>query len=416
MNDVIIIGAGAGGFFTAINLAEKFPQKKILMLEKAKQGLQKVRISGGGRCNVTNAEPDFFSFAKNYPRGEKELLGVLHRFSNADVMRWFSERGVPLVSQADGRIFPASNTSASVVNCFESLAQRLGVQILYQKGVTNLKKTAQGWEVFAKEDVFQAKNIVIATGSSAKMWAILQDLGHRIVSPVPSLFSLCTAEKEITQLAGISVVAGVSLLTEERQKIKIEKGEALPKITAPLLISHTGFTGPAVLRLSAWAARVLHRMHYRSILRICWAISDDKPLTQAQVFEVLKDFKTHNFSKLMGNASVFALPKRLWQFLLERAGASTSLPWGNASEKLLQKIAQELTQSDFHINGKATFKQEFVTAGGVCRKEVDFRRFASKILPSVYFTGEVIDIDAVTGGFNFQNAWSGGYIIVQEMF
>ena len=185
MNDVIIIGAGAGGFFTAINLAEKFPQKKILMLEKAKQGLQKVRISGGGRCNVTNAEPDFFSFVKNYPRGEKELLGGLRRFSNADVVRWFSECGVPLVSEADGRIFPASKTSVSVVNCFESLAQRLGVQILYQKGVTNLKKTAQGWEDFVKDAVFQAKNIVIATGSSAKMWAILQSLGHRIVPPVP---------------------------------------------------------------------------------------------------------------------------------------------------------------------------------------------------------------------------------------
>lgn len=417
MTDIIIVGAGAGGFFTAINIAERFPEKNILILEKGKEPLTKVRISGGGRCNVTNAETSPEALVKQYPRGEKELLGVFHRFGTAHTRQWFENKGVRLVAEPDGRVFPQSNTSQTIIDCFLNEAKKHRISVLYKHNVTNISHIEGKWCVEASGEVFSSEKLVIATGSNPKMWHILQHLGHSIVPPVPSLFTFHTSDTFIEGMAGVSAWTKVFLLDEKASPLKI-KTQRVDRggITAPLLITHWGFSGPAVLKLSAWGARVLAERDYQFTLQVNWLTEASEAVSFDEARLTLQQNKDTHARKLVSNHCPFELPKRLWHALLERAEISLQTAWASLSKGQIQQLAQVLTASVFVISGKSTFKEEFVTAGGVSLKEIDFKTFSSKLFPTLYFTGEVLDIDAVTGGFNFQNAWSGGYIIAQHIY
>lgn len=401
--DVIVIGGGAAGFFTAINAKEHNPNLKILILEKGKEVLTKVKISGGGRCNVTHAEFIPRNLAKNYPRGEKELLSPFHRFMSGDVMQWFESRGVSLKIEQDGRVFPESDSSQTIIDCFLTTAQRLGIQLLTAQNVVDFQYQNTHWKVKTTEVEMYAQKLVITTGSNPKIWNILAKLGHSIIPPVPSLFTFNTSDKFIKDLAGIATMAEVSLLD-----LKI-------KNIAPILITHWGFSGPAILKLSAWGARVLAERSYQCTLVVNWLGNSEAVPNQEEVFEYLQEVKQNQPKKMTQNTPLFDLPKRLWLRLLERAGVPHTLIWAEISKVSLRSLATILTRSEFVINGKSVFKEEFVTAGGVALSEINFKTFESKLLPNLFLAGEVIDVDAITGGFNFQNAWTGGYIIAEAI-
>ncbi|WP_438962483.1 NAD(P)/FAD-dependent oxidoreductase [Nonlabens sp.] len=391
----IIIGGGAAGFFTAINLAERLPDAKIAILERGKEVLQKVRISGGGRCNVTHAEFIPKELSMNYPRGEKELLGPFHSFMTGDTIAWFEERGVELKIEEDGRMFPTTNSSQTIINCFLEQTQKLKIDILTSHNVTSIQKDKE-WNVITKQEGFHCKNLVITAGSSPKVWEMMRGLGNNIIDAVPSLFTFNLVDKQITELAGIALETQVAI-----PQLKLES-------QGPLLITHWGFSGPAILKMSAWGARELHHSNYKFDLVINW-------LNYISTQECYETLVTHRTSKKqVGNEWLFDLPKRLWKFLVESIQLSDK-NWADCSNKELQNLATVLTASTFSINSKSTFKEEFVTAGGVDLKEINFKTFASRKQENLYLAGEVLNIDAITGGFNFQNAWTGGWMIAQAI-
>lgn len=399
--DVIIIGGGAAGFFTAINAAEENPKQKIIVLERGKEVLTKVKISGGGRCNVTHAEFIPKELSQNYPRGEKELLGPFHTFMTGDTIEWFEKRGVALKIEEDGRMFPVSNSSESIINCFLFETRRLSVDVLLNQSVKEIKKDGAHFNLTTSSDTFSAEKIVVATGSNPKIWKLLEDLGHKIVPAVPSLFTFNIADSRIKDLAGVTTTASIKILHE---KDVLENN-------GPLLITHWGMSGPAVLKLSAWGARTLESLKYQFKIEVNWLdnISED------EVLDELKSLKLNFGKQTILKYSQFDLPKRLWQNLIKATGISDTLTWAEATRENLQNIANQLTAGIFEVNGKSTFKEEFVTAGGVDLKEVNFKTFESKICNNLYFAGEVLNIDAITGGFNFQNAWTGGFIVSQNL-
>jgi len=394
-HDTIIIGGGAAGFFTAINLAERLPDTKIVILERGKEVLQKVRISGGGRCNVTHAQFIPKDLSLNYPRGEKELLGPFHSFMTGDTIAWFEERGVHLKIEEDGRMFPTTDSSQTIINCFLELAQRYNIDILTSHNVTSIKKEID-WKVYTKEQEFICKNLVVTAGSSPKVWEMMRDLGHSIVKAVPSLFTFNIVDKKITELAGIAIEASVEI-----PQLKLES-------QGPLLITHWGFSGPAILKMSAWGARKLHNCDYKFDVVINWL----NYISTQDCFERLVEQRKSK--RQVGNEWLFDLPKRLWKFLVESINL-THKNWADCSNNDLQDLATILTASTFSINGKSTFKEEFVTAGGVDLKEINFKSFSSRKQENLYLAGEVLNIDAITGGFNFQNAWTGGWIIAKSI-
>ena len=408
--DVIILGAGACGLFTAINIAEGAPHKRILILEKGKEALGKVRISGGGRCNLTNGEPNLREFVKNYPRGNRELLSAFSRFSNKDTMKWFETHQVALKEEADGRIFPVSNSSQTIIDCFLSLAKKYNIEILYKQNVHAFSFEEEEWKVQATE-VFHSRNLVVATGSNPKVWQLLSQLGHTIVPPVPSLFTFATEDSFIEGLAGVSKEVNAKLLTPDHSSLKIPLLEKQGLVGA-LLITHWGFSGPVVLRLSAFAARDLAQLDYKFALQINW-LAEEEILSSEEALSILQEEKQKHPRKELQNHCPFNLTKKLWNKLLERSGALPHLLWAELNKAQLHALAHTLTHSIFPIEGKATFKEEFVTAGGVSLKEIDFKSFRSKLFPTLYIGGEALDIDAVTGGYNFQNAWSSGYLIAE---
>ncbi len=408
MYDLLIIGGGAAGFFTAINTAEKHPNFKIAILEKSKEVLHKVRISGGGRCNLTNATFTPQELVKNYPRGSKELLSPFHRFMCGDTIDWFEAHGVPLKTEADGRVFPISNTSESIVNCFLNEIKRHHIELFAEQNVQAFSPIPKGWQVSTPKQTYIARNVVITTGSNPKMWQLLANLGHTIIPPVPSLFTFHTSTQWTKELSGIAVNASVSLLSKEGKSLKITE-------TAPLLFTHTGFSGPAVLRTSAWGARVLAECNYQCLMEVNFTANLTEALSYDETLSVLQEFKQHNGRKTMQSFSLFELPKRLWSALLENAGVAPEQVWAELNKAQLRRLAEALTQYRFPIEGKATFKEEFVTAGGVKLSEINFKTYESKLYPQLYLAGEVLDIDAITGGFNFQNAWTGGYIIAESI-
>lgn len=400
--DIIIIGGGAAGFFTAINISEKNPDLKVAILERGQDVLTKVKISGGGRCNVTHAEFIPIDLSKNYPRGEKELLGPFHTFMTGDTIEWFEKKGVPLKIEEDGRMFPVSDSSQTIIDCFQKEVKRLGISLINKTSVQNIIKE-DGWLLETNNGVFTSEKIVIATGSNSKIWNLLKKLGHTIIQPVPSLFTFNINDIRINNLPGIAKKASVSVLNQKNKKFIESQGD--------LLITHKGLSGPAILKLSAWNAIELNEINYVFKIKINWLLD----LSYNDVVLQLRQMSTLNAKQTVYKYAQFELPKRLWQNLLLASDIQKALKWAEISKLQIQELANQLTAGEYEVMGKSTFKEEFVTAGGVDLKEINFKKFNSKIHLDLFFAGEVLNIDAITGGFNFQNAWTGGFIVAKSI-
>ncbi|MDD2674110.1 MAG: NAD(P)/FAD-dependent oxidoreductase [Flavobacterium sp.] len=401
--DIVIVGGGAAGFFTAINIVEKNPKLKVAILERGAEVLQKVRISGGGRCNVTHAcfEPN--ELVKFYPRGEKELRGPFHQFCSGDTIEWFEKHGVELKIEADGRMFPVSNSSQTIIDCFLKATHKLGIAVLTGQSVQSIFNPEVSGENFWKIET-QTKNyltekLILATGSNPKVWEMLQNFGHAVVSPVPSLFTFNIKDSRIKELPGVAAQVTV--------KVKDTKLTS----TGPLLITHWGMSGPAILKLSAWGARILHDKNYQFTIYVNWLNDADKE----DVAKKLKELKQEHAKKSVSKKSPFELTNRLWESLVLASGIEVETKWADLSKIQLQNLANQLTNGTFQVNGKSTFKEEFVTAGGIDLKEINFKTMESKLHENLYFAGEIVNIDAITGGFNFQNAWTSGFIVASAI-
>lgn len=395
MNQVIIIGGGAAGYFTAINAKEKKPELEIVILEKGKEVLQKVKISGGGRCNVTHACFDPKELVEFYPRGGKELLGPFHQFMTGDTFEWFENRGVPLKIEDDNRVFPQANTSQAIIDCFQKEIDTLGIKVLKNHGVNSVSREENKWIVKTKEQIFEADKLVIAAGSSKKVWQLCERIDHTIIAPVPSLFTFNIKDQRLIDLLGTSV-------PNATVKIRNTKLEA----SGPLLITHWGMSGPAVLKLSAFGAIILADKNYQYNVEVNWL---SRPTTK--VLNILLNLKKKVPRKTVILKSPFTeISKRLWERLVVASEIQSTQNWADLNSRQLENLANQLTKGVFNANGRTTFKDEFVTAGGVDLKEINFKRFESKKHKNLFFVGEVLNIDAVTGGFNFQNAWTGGAI------
>jgi predicted Rossmann fold flavoprotein len=397
--DIIIVGGGAAGFFTAINIVEKNPKLKVAILERGAEVLNKVRISGGGRCNVTHAcfEPN--ELVKFYPRGEKELRGPFHQFCSGDTIEWFEKHGVELKIEADGRMFPVSNSSQTIIDCFLKATQKLGISVLTGESVQSIFKKDNLWKIETQNENYLAEKLILATGSNPKVWEMLQTFGHAVVSPVPSLFTFNIKDSRIKELPGVAAQVTV--------KVKDTKLTS----TGPLLITHWGMSGPAILKLSAWGARILFDKNYQFTIFVNWLNDADT----ADVEKKLKDLKQEHAKKSVSKKSPFELTNRLWESLVLASGIEGETKWADLSKIQLQNLANQLTNGTFQVNGKSTFKEEFVTAGGIDLKEINFKTMESKLHENLYFAGEIVNIDAITGGFNFQNAWTSGFILANNI-
>ncbi|MEI7508705.1 MAG: NAD(P)/FAD-dependent oxidoreductase [Flavobacterium sp.] len=403
--DIIIVGGGAAGFFTAITIVEKNPKLKVAILERGQEVLTKVRISGGGRCNVTHACFVPNDLVKYYPRGEKELRGPFHQFCSGDTIEWFEKHGVALKIEDDGRMFPVSNSSQTIIDCFLLATKKLNIDILTGQSVQSIFKGQTNWKVETNHETFSCQKLIMTTGSNPKIWDLLSEIGHTVIPPVPSLFTFNIKDQRIKDLMGVSALAAV--------KVKGSKLSA----SGPLLITHWGMSGPGILRLSAWGARELAEKNYQFAIQVNW-LNDS---TQEEAEEKLKELKLEHSKKVVSKKSPFDFPNRLWESLVAASGIDTSTAlgetketkWADLTKRQLQNLAQQLTQGEFQVNGKSTFKEEFVTAGGIDLKEINFKTMESKLHQNLYFAGEILNIDAITGGFNFQNAWTGGFIIAE---
>lgn len=401
---VVVIGGGAAGFFAAIRCAELYPENDVVILERGKEALGKVRISGGGRCNLTHACWTPRELIKHYPRGSRELLGPFTRFACGDTVDWFDQKGVETKIEEDGRMFPVTDDSQTIVDCLLGSAHRAGVRIEYQTRVDQLippKTEGSQWTVTTSKGDYPADRIMLATGSNPRIWDMLADLGHQIITPVPSLFTFNIKDPRIKDLPGLSV---------PRAELRIPQFKL--EANGPLLITHWGLSGPAVLRLSAWGARELAQANHHFELQVNWLGRSYDDLRAH-----LLDLKTELAQKSIATRSPVSIeiPNRLWQQITQAAGIGHSTRWADLSKKQTHRLSEELTQAKFSVRGKSTFKEEFVTAGGIDLREIDFKRFESKLHPGLFLAGEVLNIDAITGGFNFQAAWTGGWIAGEAM-
>ncbi len=400
MKHIIIIGGGAAGFFAAINCAENNPDYSVTILEKSSSLLSKVKISGGGRCNVTHACFDARELSKFYPRGEKQLLGPFTRFNPSNTIDWFHARGVEIKREEDGRMFPATDSSQTIIDCFLGEAKRLGVKIRMQTGVEELRIAEGGLRIVtANNETINADAVIVTTGSSHSVWKMLEQLGHKIIPPVPSLFTFNIKDERILGLEGLSVEqAQVSVINSKLSSV------------GPLLITHWGMSGPCILRLSAWGARDLAAVNHQFEIEVNWVNKDFNT-----VKETLKLFKQNHPKKGVATTPLFGIPKRLWERLSTTIDKRQTTNFADLSNLHIESLARELTASRFKVSGKSTFKDEFVTSGGVDLAEVDFRTMQSKKVPNLFFAGEVLDVDAITGGFNFQAAWTTAFIAAQTI-
>lgn len=406
--DVIIAGGGAAGFFAAIHIAEAKPNLRIAILERGKEVLTKVKVSGGGRCNVTHAEFNPGELVKNYPRGEKELKGPFHAFCSGDTVEFFEKRGIELKIEEDGRMFPITDSSQTIIDCFLSEVKKLGVEVLINHSMKNISRKENSWFLDTNHGVFECGKLLIATGSNPKVWNLMEKLGHTVVPPVPSLFTFNIKDPRIEGLMGLSTFATVTLFNNKNvfQDLADKRSSS-----GPVLITHWGMSGPAILKLSAWGARLLHDLHYNFKIQVNWL----HETTTDDALNILKELKNVSPKKMILNTKVFDIPNRLWVKLVESSDIPVVQKWGDVSNIQLNKLAEQFTKGIFSVNGKSTFKEEFVTAGGVDLKEINFKTYESKLQNSLYFAGEVLNIDAITGGFNFQNAWTGAYIAAKAI-
>ncbi len=402
---VVVVGGGAAGFFGAITCATAHPQTQVTLLEAGRQVLSKVRISGGGRCNVTHACFDPALLVQHYPRGSKALRGAFTRFQPRDMVAWLRTQGVTLKTEADGRMFPVTDDSETIVTCLLHAAKTAGVQIHTGTAVTQIHRDPDSRfrVVLRGGETILGDRLLLATGSSPQGHHLANRLGHQIVPPVPSLFTLHIRDPRLQDLAGIAV-------DPVRVRLQIPDGKPLEQ-TGALLITHWGVSGPAILKLSAWGARYLHDCAYQAALEINWL-----PLTTADALrQMILTAKADTAKRTIAAYSPLPLPHRLWEQLVAITGISPQQRWADLSNKQLLQLLHELTQGRYPIQGKGVFKEEFVTCGGVSLKQVDFKTMESRCCRGLYFAGEVLDIDGVTGGFNFQSAWTTAWIAGQAI-
>jgi predicted Rossmann fold flavoprotein len=395
--DFLVIGGGASGYFAAINTKEKAPHLKIGIIEKQGKVLQKVKVSGGGRCNVTNGETDPKILSKNYPRGADFLETAFQTFGSKDTYSWFEKRGVKLKTEKDGRVFPVSDSSQSIIDCFLRLAK--GVDLFLKTRVENLERDGELWIIHCSDDsIFKAKRLLIATGSDSRIWSALHHLNFKIEPEVPSLFTFQIPEPELHELQGISF-----------PNATVRAGKILQN--GPLLITHWGLSGPAILKLSAWGAYALKEKDYHFDLEVNWLSEKDIKKVEAD----LKAKFAENPKKNVRMLPYGTLTQRFWNYICVRSGIGEFQKGAEAGKKQIAKLLENLTAAKYKVSGKSTFKEEFVTAGGVSLDEIHVETFASKQYPNLYFGGEVLNIDAITGGFNFQAAWTAGWIISSDV-
>lgn len=393
---VIVAGGGAAGFFGAIACARQHPERKVVLIEKTRQLLSKVRISGGGRCNVTHACFDPALLIKHYPRGGQELRGPFSRFQPLDTIEWFESRGVKLKTEEDGRMFPLSEQSETIIHCLLQEAKSAGVEIRLEHGIQRIVKRDVGFQLeLSSGQLCACEALLLATGSAPKIYPMLQELGHQIVPLVPSLFTFNTPESPFLELAGVSVTP----VSVHLPAFGLEQ-------TGPLLFTHWGLSGPAVLKLSAWGARELHVVDYQTSVIINWL-----PIYNEEELRLrLLLLKKGQPARCISSEAIDGIPKQLWKKLVMHAEIPAEMRWAGLPNKQLEALLSHLRSTTLSIQGKTTYKQEFVTCGGVALEEVNFRTMESRVCPGLFFAGEILNIDGVTGGFNFQNAWTTGWI------
>lgn len=395
MYDLIVIGGGAAGIFGAISAKLAHPSSQVILLEKSAVLLSKVRISGGGRCNVTHSCFDPKLLIQHYPRGSKELLGPFHHFQPRDTIQWFESRGVKLKTERDGRIFPVTDSSLTIIECLLSEASNLGIKIYLKQQIKEISKNDLFEILLQDGTVYLGKHLLLATGNSSQGHEWAKGLGHSITTIAPSLFTFNVPSSTLKTLSGISL---------ESVELQIEKSSLIQK--GPLLITHFGFSGPAVLKLSAWGARYFQEKDYHVDLIINWI----PQFSQEELFQKLSSLKSDFPQKTLLSENIFGLPKNLWKAFLEILGDSFKKRLSDTSIQNLRSLAQKIHADKYRVEGKTTHKEEFVTCGGVNLKEIDFKTMESKLCKGLFFAGEILDIDGVTGGFNFQNAWTTSYI------
>ena len=398
MLKVAVVGGGAAGFFAAIHVKINFPEATVHILEKSTKVLSKVKVSGGGRCNVTNAQTSISELSKAYPRGGKQLKKIFPLFYTKHTIEWFESRGVPLVTQEDQCIFPKSQDSQSIIDCFFEEVNRLGILVKTSCGIKQINPREDGIELtLSTDDVLNYDKVILATGGSPKLTGLewLERLGHKIETPVPSLFTFNMPDEPIRELMGVVVENAITRI----------KGE---KLTAngPLLITHWGMSGPAILVLSSFGARLLAEKNYEFVVQVNWV----NEVNHNVVHEVLVDLAKEHGAKQIQNIRPYFLPTRLWHFLLEKADIPLERKWSEIGKKGINKLLQLLTNDEYQVKGKTTFKEEFVTCGGVSLESINMKTMESKVVPNLFFAGELMDIDAITGGYNFQAAWTTGFI------
>ena len=407
---LIVIGGGAAGFFCAVNAARLNPHLKVTILEKSNKLLSKVKVSGGGRCNVTHACFDIADMAKQYPRGGNFVKKSFHHFFTTDTIKWFEERGVKLKAEGDGRMFPVTNSSQTIIDCLMREANKFGVEIRMSSEVNGLKSESGKFQIELSDfRRLTADFVCIACGGYPKssMFDWLRRMGHSVEEPVPSLFTFNMPNHPITRLMGVSV---------EKAKVKVAHSKLAEE--GPLLITHWGFSGPAILRLSAWGARELAisnlpagRQAWQFGIVINWL----PDFNEQSLLQKIQSLRLEIASQKIKNKNPFGLPQRLWEFLLELSGVKTETRWADLPHKEQNKLIKNLCACEFEVKGKTTYKEEFVTAGGVVLSEVDPNTMMSKKIPNLYFAGEILDVDGITGGFNFQHAWTSGFIVADSL-
>ena len=406
---ILVVGGGAAGFFGAIACAQAHPSHSVTILEAGAQVLTKVKISGGGRCNVTHACFEPAQLVQHYPRGGRALRGAFSRFQPRDTVVWFKRHGVKLKTEADGRMFPITNESQTIVDCLMKTAERLGIKIWTGASVTQVRfdDVTQQFQVQLKSGrEMVCDRLLLACGSHPLGYRLAKTLGHTIINPVPSLFTFKISDARLSQLAGVSVQQ-----TQVTLKIGAGKSGYSRSEMGPTLVTHWGLSGPAILKLSAWAARELHDSRYQAALIVNWLPSETEASVRTRLLSAKQDWCKRSIWK----ANPLELPLRLWQSLVTAVGVPMDKRWADLSKKELNRLLEELLRGQYQVTGKGQFKDEFVTCGGIALKEVQFKTLESRIQSGLFFAGEILDVDGVTGGVNFQNAWTTAWLAGQAM-